>query len=248
MARVPEGSCTRRALLRGAAAGPAATGTALTATPTPTPALVAPAAFPNWRYVRDAFTGPVVRYNRHRRIHLSRRPWRLRQSRHLPRPLGLHTIGPGARNILWGWSPNGCSGWQFDPNLLVSPSGDGLTDISAAHLLKRNDTAYLAYHGNSGNMYLTEIGWGFIAEAFGEENPLAWGFSATTSTSMHGEEQAEGVGDDAVFASDDLLAGVNALRGRGCVGGGLHALDVDHAGRQMWSASGLGAGRAGPGR
>ncbi|GAA2218344.1 hypothetical protein GCM10010429_50360 [Micromonospora olivasterospora] len=61
MARVPEGSFTRRTLLRGAVGGPAATGTALTAAPTP--ALVAPAAFPNCRYVRDAFTGPVVRYN-----------------------------------------------------------------------------------------------------------------------------------------------------------------------------------------
>jgi hypothetical protein len=37
------------------------------------------------------------------------------------------------------------------------------------------------------------------------------------------EKQAESVGDDAAFASDDLLAGVDALRGQGCVGRGLQA-------------------------
>ncbi|MFI6824557.1 hypothetical protein ACIBJE_26985 [Micromonospora sp. NPDC050187] len=70
----------------------------------------------------------------------------------------------GSRKIFWGWSPNGWSGWQFDPNPLVSPSGDGLTDISAPHLLKRNGTTYVAYHGNSGNMYLTEVGNNFDRE------------------------------------------------------------------------------------
>ncbi|MFI6229495.1 hypothetical protein ACIBCR_19520 [Micromonospora echinospora] len=70
----------------------------------------------------------------------------------------------GSRKIFWGWSPNGWSGWQFDPNPLVSPSGDGLTDISAPHLLKRNGTTYVAYHGGDGNMYLTEIGNNFDRE------------------------------------------------------------------------------------
>ncbi|MEU4776189.1 hypothetical protein [Micromonospora sp. NPDC023644] len=78
--------------------------------------------------------------------------------------MGAHTIRPGTRKIFWGWSPNGWSGWQFSPNPLVSPSGDGLTDISAPHLLKRNGTAYLAYHGSGGNMYLTEIGNNFDRE------------------------------------------------------------------------------------
>ncbi|WP_431906653.1 hypothetical protein [Micromonospora carbonacea] len=87
-----------------------------------------------------------------------------RNNRYVMVFMGLHTIGPGARKIFWGWSPNGWSGWQFDPNPLVSPSGDGLTDISAPHLLKRNGTAYLAYHGNSGNMYLTEVGVNFDRE------------------------------------------------------------------------------------
>ncbi|MFY1593558.1 hypothetical protein [Micromonospora sp. WMMD737] len=78
--------------------------------------------------------------------------------------MGAHTIRPGTRKIFWGWSPNGWSGWQFSPNPLVSPSGDGLTDISAPHLVKRNGTAYVAYHGSSGNMYLTEVGNNFDGE------------------------------------------------------------------------------------
>src|SRR3954469_19377798 len=40
----------------------------------------------------------------------------------------------------------------------------------------------------------------------------------------HGEQQAEGVGDDAAFASDDLFAGVDALGFGGHVGGCLDAL------------------------
>lgn len=284
MARTPEGSISRRTLLRGAAAvGVATTGAGLAATPTP--ALAAPAGFPNYRYVRDAFASPL-RYNPTGefifpcvrgvydkisgylgRYYLYYAPhdapggiclayadrlegpyteyannpiidralptttvshvssphvvWdaptkqfylyfhgenyttRVARStdgihftdetpilstrlvpnttetsyarvfehtvagkgnRYVMVFMGYHTIGPGTRKIFWGWSPNGWSGWQFDPNPLVSPSGDGLTDISAAHLLKRNDTAYLAYHGNSGNMYLTEIGNDFDRE------------------------------------------------------------------------------------
>lgn len=58
-----------------------------------------------------------------------------------------------------------------------------------------------------------------------------------------GEEQSEGVGDDAAFASGNLLAGVDALAGQWCVGGGLHALGVDHFGRWLNGAPGLGAGQ-----
>lgn len=78
--------------------------------------------------------------------------------------MAVHTVGPGTRKIFWGWSPNGWDGWRFSPTPLVSPTPDGCTDISAAHLLKRNGTAYLAYHGDTGNMYLTEVGTNFDRE------------------------------------------------------------------------------------
>jgi hypothetical protein len=78
--------------------------------------------------------------------------------------MGAHTIRPGTRKIFWGWSPNGWSGWQFAPNPLISPSGDGLTDISAPHVLHRNGTTYVVYHGSGGNMYLTEVGNNFDRE------------------------------------------------------------------------------------
>ncbi|GAA2718778.1 hypothetical protein ACFY2R_28795 [Micromonospora olivasterospora] len=282
MTRTPESPFSRRTLLRGAAAaaGVAATGASLTATPTP--ALAAPAGFPNYQYVRDAFTSPL-RYNPTGefifpcargvydkldtylgRYYLYYAPHdapggiclayadRLEGpyteypnnpiiDRYLPTTTVSHVSSPhvvwdaptrqfylyfhgenyttrvarstdgihftdetpilstrlvpnttetsyarvfehtvtgknnryvmvfmglhnGNRKIFWGWSPNGWDGWQFDPNPLISPSGDGLTDISGAHLLKRNGTAYVAYHGNSGNMYLTEIGNNFDRE------------------------------------------------------------------------------------
>jgi hypothetical protein len=62
-----------------------------------------------------------------------------------------------------------------------------------------------------------------------------------------GEQQAEGVGDDAAFTSGDLLAGVDALAAQGCVGGRLYALAVDDAGRWRCAASGLGPSQAGEG-
>ena len=69
----------------------------------------------------------------------------------------------GTRKIFWGWSSDAKS-WQFDPTPLVTPGPDGQTDISGAALLKRNNTAYIAYHGNGGNMFLTEVGLGFDRE------------------------------------------------------------------------------------
>ncbi|MFG1946756.1 hypothetical protein [Nonomuraea sp. NPDC048826] len=69
----------------------------------------------------------------------------------------------GKRKIFWGWSADAVS-WQFDPSPLISPAGDGLTDLSGPHLLKANGTAYVVYHGNSGKMYLTEVGNAFDRE------------------------------------------------------------------------------------
>ncbi|GAA2342994.1 hypothetical protein [Dactylosporangium salmoneum] len=69
----------------------------------------------------------------------------------------------GTRKIFWGWSPDAKS-WQFDPTPLVTPGADGQTDISGPHLLSRNGTTYVVYHGNGGNMYLTEVGNNFDRE------------------------------------------------------------------------------------
>ncbi|MFC5006967.1 hypothetical protein ACFPIJ_55300 [Dactylosporangium cerinum] len=67
------------------------------------------------------------------------------------------------RRIFWGWSNDGKS-WQFDPNPLVSPAADGQTDLSGPHLLYRNNTTYVVYHGSSGDMFLTEVGNNFDKE------------------------------------------------------------------------------------
>jgi hypothetical protein len=77
--------------------------------------------------------------------------------------MAYHTVSPGLRKIFWGWSADGRS-WQFDPQPLVSPAGDGETDLSGAHLLRRNGTSYVVYHGGSGRMYLTEVGNNFDRE------------------------------------------------------------------------------------
>ncbi|WP_326640283.1 hypothetical protein OG884_35825 [Streptosporangium sp. NBC_01755] len=69
----------------------------------------------------------------------------------------------GSRKIFWAWSSTG-KNWQFDPTPLVSPGPDGQSDIAAPALLKRNGTAYVVYHGNSGNMFLTEVGNSFDRE------------------------------------------------------------------------------------
>ena len=72
-------------------------------------------------------------------------------------------VTSGSRKIFWGWSNDGKS-WSYDPTPLVSPGPDGLTDLSGPHLLKRNNTSYVVYHGNSGDMYLTEVGNSFDRE------------------------------------------------------------------------------------
>lgn len=80
--------------------------------------------------------------------------------------MGYHRIAPGVRKIFWGWSPDGLA-WQYDPIPLISPTPDGETDLSGPHLLDRNGTTYVVYHGGSGRMYLTEVG-----PAFDRENHL----------------------------------------------------------------------------
>jgi hypothetical protein len=69
----------------------------------------------------------------------------------------------GTRKIFWGWSANGRN-WSFDPVPLVNPGPDGQTDIAAPAVLKRNGTVYVVYHGNGGNMFLTEVGNNFDKE------------------------------------------------------------------------------------
>lgn len=69
----------------------------------------------------------------------------------------------GTRKIFWGWSNDG-KNFQFDTTPLVRPGPDGLVDIAGPHLLKRNGTAYIVYHGNKGNMYITEVGNDFSKE------------------------------------------------------------------------------------
>lgn len=68
------------------------------------------------------------------------------------------------RRIFYGWSPNGWDGWRFSPDPLVNPEPDGVTDIAAPTLVKRNGTVYVAYHGDDGRMRLTEVGDGFDKE------------------------------------------------------------------------------------
>lgn len=69
----------------------------------------------------------------------------------------------GRRKIFWGWSADALT-WEYDPEPLISPAGDGLTDLSGPHVLRRNGTTYVVYHGNSGKMYLTEVGDAFDRE------------------------------------------------------------------------------------
>ncbi|AWS43048.1 hypothetical protein [Streptosporangium sp. 'caverna'] len=72
-------------------------------------------------------------------------------------------VTSGSRKIFWGWSSDGKK-WQFDPTPLVSPGPDQQTDVAAPALLKRNGTAYVVYHGSSGNMFITEVGNAFDRE------------------------------------------------------------------------------------
>lgn len=63
----------------------------------------------------------------------------------------------GTRRIFWGWSSTG-KNFQFSTRPLLWPSDVGEDHISAPHLLRRNNTCYVVYHGNTGRMHLTEVG------------------------------------------------------------------------------------------
>lgn len=93
------------------------------------------------------------------------------------------------RRIFYGWSPNGWDQWQFSPTPLVNPEGDGLTDIAAPSLVKRNNTTYVAYHGNDGKMRITEVG-----NAFDRENHLGVFYSPIASD--NGRAAAPSFGTD----------------------------------------------------
>jgi Fe-S cluster biosynthesis and repair protein YggX len=93
------------------------------------------------------------------------------------------------RRIFYGWSPNGWDQWQFSPTPLVNPEGDGLTDIAAPALVKRNNTTYVAYHGNDGKMRITEVG-----DAFDRENHLGVFYSPIASD--NGRAAAPSFGTD----------------------------------------------------
>lgn len=71
----------------------------------------------------------------------------------------------GIRRIFWGWSSNGKS-WQYAQQPLVWPSDAGQGQISGAHLLKRNNTCYVVYHGDGGDMHLTEVGNSFDRKVY----------------------------------------------------------------------------------
>ncbi|MBU2670565.1 hypothetical protein KOI35_44405 [Actinoplanes bogorensis] len=95
----------------------------------------------------------------------------------------------GKRYIYHGWSPNGWSGWQFAQTPLVRPQGDGLTDISGPSLVFRNNTVYVAYHGNDGKMRITEVG-----PSFDRENHLGVFYSPAASD--NGRAAAPSFGTD----------------------------------------------------
>ncbi|MCE0540680.1 hypothetical protein LWF15_34825 [Kineosporia rhizophila] len=69
----------------------------------------------------------------------------------------------GVRRICWGWSGDGRT-WTHSPTPLINPEPDGEPNVSGPHLLKRNGTAYVVYHGSSGNMYITDVGPNFDRE------------------------------------------------------------------------------------
>ncbi|MFB9903624.1 hypothetical protein [Allokutzneria oryzae] len=61
------------------------------------------------------------------------------------------------RHIGWGWSADGRN-WQFDRNPLVRPSDVGRTNLSGPHVLFRNNSVYVVYHTDGGEMRITEVG------------------------------------------------------------------------------------------
>jgi len=96
----------------------------------------------------------------------------------------------GTRKIFWGWSADGKS-WSFQPTPLVSPGPDGQTDISGPALLTRNGTSYIVYHGNTGKMFITEVG-----NAFDRENHLGVFHYALTGAPDNGRSAAPSFGSD----------------------------------------------------
>jgi Fe-S cluster biosynthesis and repair protein YggX len=113
------------------------------------------------------------------------------------------------RRIFYGWSPNGWDQWQFSATPLVNPEGDGLTDIAAPALVKRNNTTYVAYHGNDGKMRITEVG-----NAFDRENHLGVFYSPIASD--NGRAAAPSFGTDGGVPYMFYEAGPR-LRGRICI-------------------------------
>ncbi len=71
----------------------------------------------------------------------------------------------GTRRIFWGWSSTGKT-FQFSATPLLWPSDAGQGQISGPHLLKRNNTCYVVYHGDDGNMHLSEVGNSFDRKVY----------------------------------------------------------------------------------
>src|SRR5207247_130859 len=61
----------------------------------------------------------------------------------------------------------------------------------------------------------------------------------------HGQQEAEGVGDDSPFTANDSLRRIDALGGRWNIGGGLHALGVHDARRRFLGAACAAASQSG---
>jgi hypothetical protein len=49
---------------------------------------------------------------------------------------------------------------------LLWPSDAGQSQIGAPHLLKRNNTCYVVYHGDGGDMHLSEVGNSFDRKVY----------------------------------------------------------------------------------
>jgi hypothetical protein len=96
----------------------------------------------------------------------------------------------GTRRIFYGWSSDGKS-WQYSTTPLLWPSDDGQAQISAPHLLKRNNSCYVVYHGDSGDMYITEVGNGFNLS-----NHLGVFHSALSGGPDNGRSAAPSFGSD----------------------------------------------------
>jgi hypothetical protein len=98
-------------------------------------------------------------------------------------------VQAGRRRLYHGWSPNGWDQWQFSQSPLVNPEPDGLTDISGPSVVVRNNTTYVAYHGNDGKMRITEVG-----NSFDRENHLGVFYSPAASD--NGRAAAPSFGTD----------------------------------------------------